>query len=111
MNKNFADTCQFDQLKPRSVQVMRPVKPNLVQTTGSKFHVQVPQRVTFTCWCPGLKFPIVCLMPLYRQYHRQFRERDDIIILVRPSLEYVFFDFSLTVKAAPHECVIWTGQP
>ena len=24
---------------------------------------------------------------------------------------YLFFDFSLTVKAAPHECVIRTGQP
>ena len=24
---------------------------------------------------------------------------------------FVFFDFSLTVKAAPHECVIRTGQP
>ena len=24
---------------------------------------------------------------------------------------HVFFDFSLTVKAAPHECVIRTGQP
>ena len=23
----------------------------------------------------------------------------------------VFFDFSLTVKAVPHECVIRTGQP
>ena len=23
----------------------------------------------------------------------------------------VLFDFSLTVKAAPHECVIGTGQP
>ena len=23
----------------------------------------------------------------------------------------VFFDFLLTVKAAPHECVIRTGQP
>ena len=23
----------------------------------------------------------------------------------------VLFDFSLTVKAAPHECVIRTGQP
>ena len=23
----------------------------------------------------------------------------------------VFFDFSLTVKVAPHECVIRTGQP
>ena len=23
----------------------------------------------------------------------------------------VFFDFSLTVKAAPHECVIRTSQP
>ena len=23
----------------------------------------------------------------------------------------VFFDFSLTVKAAPHKCVIKTGQP
>ena len=25
--------------------------------------------------------------------------------------DFVFFDFSLTVKAAPHECVIRTGQP
>ena len=24
---------------------------------------------------------------------------------------HVFFDFSLTVKAASHECVIRTGQP
>ena len=24
---------------------------------------------------------------------------------------HIFFDFSLTVKAAPHECVIRTGQP
>ena len=23
----------------------------------------------------------------------------------------IFFDFSLTVKAVPHECVIRTGQP
>ena len=23
----------------------------------------------------------------------------------------IFFDFSFTVKAAPHECVIRTGQP
>ena len=23
----------------------------------------------------------------------------------------IFLDFSLTVKAAPHECVIRTGQP
>ena len=23
----------------------------------------------------------------------------------------VLLDFSLTVKAAPHECVIWTSQP
>ena len=26
-------------------------------------------------------------------------------------LHVVCFDFSLTVKAAPHECVIRTGQP
>ena len=25
--------------------------------------------------------------------------------------ESVFFDFWLTVKAAPHECIIRTGQP
>ena len=24
---------------------------------------------------------------------------------------FILFDFSLTVKAAPHECVIRTGQP
>ena len=28
-----------------------------------------------------------------------------------PSSLYIFFDFSLTVKAAPHECLIRTGQP
>ena len=27
-----------------------------------------------------------------------------------PSM-HIFFDFLLTVKAAPHECVIRTGQP
>ena len=27
------------------------------------------------------------------------------------TLFLLFFDFSLTVKAAPHECVIRTGQP
>ena len=26
-------------------------------------------------------------------------------------LVYVFFDFSLSVKAAPHECEIRNGQP
>ena len=26
-------------------------------------------------------------------------------------IEIVLLDFSLTVKAAPHECVIRTGQP
>ena len=26
-------------------------------------------------------------------------------------ISFVFFDFSLTVKAVPHECVIRTGQP
>ena len=31
-----------------------------------------------------------------------------IIVLFQ---EKVFFDVSLTVKAAPHECVIRTGQP
>ena len=29
----------------------------------------------------------------------------------RAELYFVSFDFSLTVKAAPHECVIRTGQP
>ena len=24
---------------------------------------------------------------------------------------FIFFDFSVTVKAAPHECIIRTGQP
>ena len=33
-------------------------------------------------------------------------------ILNRRQSDYVsFYDFSLTVKAAPHECVIRTGQP
>ena len=26
-------------------------------------------------------------------------------------LQLILFDFSLTVKVAPHECVIRTGQP
>ena len=28
-----------------------------------------------------------------------------------PTCKEIFFDFSLSVKAAPHECVIRTGQP
>ena len=31
--------------------------------------------------------------------------------LVKGLTRSVFFDFSLTVKAAPYECVIRTGQP
>ena len=31
--------------------------------------------------------------------------------LMRWKRAFVLFDFSLTVKAAPHECVIRTGQP
>ena len=30
---------------------------------------------------------------------------------IRNRYNLVFFDVSLTVKAAPHECVIRTGQP
>ena len=33
---------------------------------------------------------------------------DNLILIVSICM---FFAFSLTVKAAPHECVIWTGQP
>ena len=31
--------------------------------------------------------------------------------MLPPFLKPVLLDFSLTVKAAPHECVIRTGQP
>ena len=36
-----------------------------------------------------------------------------IIVYIKCKFVYqvVFFDFSLTVKAAPHECVIRTVQP
>ena len=36
-----------------------------------------------------------------------------IINILRSHIQYkaVLLDFSLTVKAAPHECVIRTGQP
>ena len=30
---------------------------------------------------------------------------------IQMGILHVFFDFSLTVKAAPHECEIRTGQP
>ena len=32
-------------------------------------------------------------------------------VTVLKRINWVFFDFSLSVKAAPHECVIRTGQP
>ena len=32
-------------------------------------------------------------------------------LYIKEEQNLVFFDFSLTVKAAPHECVIRTGQP
>ena len=38
----------------------------------------------------------------YREIDRQHRRVYTVTL---------FFDFSLTVKAAPHECVIRTGQP
>ena len=45
-------------------------------------------------------------------------DRDDInkknVMVFLPSAFHegeIFFDFSLTVKAAPHECVIRTCQP
>ena len=46
--------------------------------------------------------------------------KQDILVTLRLELSWaakrceiatIFFDFSLTVKAAPHECVIWTSQP
>ena len=61
-----------------------------------------------------------------RKNHRsvkQFGSRSGQTIFVGPRLDLIgllmlsidnaslFFDFSLTVKAAPHECVIRTGQP
>ena len=32
-------------------------------------------------------------------------------VCVPVCVRIIFFDFSLTVKVAPHECVIRTGQP
>ena len=43
---------------------------------------------------------------------RFFYIRQVLIKIYRlKSLFLLFFDFSLTVKAAPNECVIRTGQP
>ena len=42
---------------------------------------------------------------LYKQNHFFIKEADTFGHIV------VLFDFSLTVKAAPHECVIRTSQP
>ena len=46
------------------------------------------------------------------------KKRAQLLSVQRATLKHdeenedgVFFDFSLTVKAAPHECVIRTGQP
>ena len=43
-----------------------------------------------------ITFAVKAIMNISRS-HRQYKG--------------VFFDFSLTVNAAPHECVIRTGQP
>ena len=62
-------------------------------------------------------------------FNSSSRYLDDLLIIVNPYFEQmlgqlypakpqlnnddslIFFDFSFTVKAAPHECVIRTGQP
>ena len=54
---------------------------------------------------------------IFRAYHfsHLFRKLVKCYKMPSESLLFhkltVFFDFSLTVKAAPHECVIRTGQP
>ena len=41
--------------------------------------------------------------------YRGTKNFEDLLLRIQNNL--VFFDFSLTVKAAPHECEIRTGQP
>ena len=45
--------------------------------------------------------------------HGLLRSIVENIVATRVAVPFklVFFDFSLTVKAAPHECLIRTGQP
>ena len=46
---------------------------------------------------------------LFTKYEAVVRSKEAIVLLM--VLLLLFFDFSLSVKAASHECVIRTGQP
>ena len=46
---------------------------------------------------------------MYRVLKWQYWVSDHYFVSV--VFHYVLFDFSLTVKATPHECVIRTSQP
>ena len=50
-------------------------------------------------YCASLK---LYSMKIHLSLTNAMRENGELV---------VFFDFLLTVKAAPHECVIRTGQP
>ena len=52
-------------------------------------------------------------MLYYAAFHQGLDCLFEIIsrVLICDASVYIFFDFSLTVKAAPYECVIRTGQP
>ena len=49
---------------------------------------------------------------MYNEHNRILLQLiEEIITLVQQNNGLILLDFSLTVKAAPHECVIRTSQP
>ena len=71
----------------------------------AELHIGISNRYNNTCF--GNYF---LKSNIFKSILISFNCFSDYIILFNRQ-GTVFFDFSLTVKAVPHECVIKTGQP
>ena len=57
----------------------------------------------------GSLFFLLKIAPFTTRF--SWHEIDSAVQKTYTNILRIFFDFSLTVKAAPHECVFRTGQP
>ena len=54
---------------------------------------------------------LICHMALKLLQNHISGEKRHVFFILFHNMYKVFFDFSLTLKAAPHERVVRTGQP
>ena len=72
-----------------------------VGSLRKKYHISFPRNFTFYKWCVTKVAHCISESDLTSDTYSKI-----FLIVIT-----IFIDFSLTVKAAPHECVIRTGQP